>query len=516
MALTNIPGFTGYQAKRISSLDQRAIGKFTDTNALYSMHKMAPSEYDRKIITLYTQTALYSNDFLQMINQSTPYMPDNEYFSWKIGVPYRFPTIIEIPISTSTQLTPGIDGLDFEIVLDRKAFFIHNTITSDNRYGPQFYITDDPTPYNKGWKYKCTLVTQSPLTDYVDSSWLQVGLNMQLVGAMIGEFDQELPGLPDQAQDITLYDTVSSGIGAQHKISKWATQLGQKDSKGQPLDMMVFAATRLNEMGKAEVIGTSWQSYIEVLIRKYMLDMKVHSFIWSKPGTSKSQRDRQEVKKSIEGLYWKMRNHGNYITYNRGQFNLNLMRSVFGDLFYRRVDIAERKVKVYTNEAGMEVFNTSLKKDALGNGLVFNVGDNDKFVSGSGQNLKLNFNFSSVWTLDTGTIELVHLKELDQPQTNTEFGQNKKSTPIYIVFDISPEGDGTPKNNVREVRLAGNPSMTWGFINGRTPWNGGHAASQGMISSSMDPATQIWMEDRCDIFVEDLSRMVLIEEKPQY
>jgi len=64
-------------------------------------------------------------------------------------------------------------------------------------------------------------------------------------------------------------------------------------------------------------------------------------------------------------------------------------------------------------------------------------------------------------------MEVVHLLELDEPQTNTEYGQNKKSTPIFIVFDISPEGDGTPKNNVREVRMQGAPSMTWGYVDGR-------------------------------------------------
>ncbi len=58
--------------------------------------------------------------------------------------------------------------------------------------------------------------------------------------------------------------------------------------------------------------------------------------------------------------------------------------------------------------------------------------------------------------------------------------------------------------------------MTWGYINGRTKWSAGSMGAQGMISSSMDPAASVWMEDRSDIFVDDLSRMVLIEENPQY
>lgn len=258
-----------------------------------------------------------------------------------------------------------------------------------------------------------------------------------------------------------------------------------------------------------------WEPFVEALMRKWMLDTKVSRFIWSKPGTAQSSGTQQEVKKGVEGLYWKMRNFGNRVTYNRGEFTINLMRSVYGDLFYRRVDIKDRRVRVYTNEAGMEVFSEALKKDMLGSGLNIVAGVNDKFIQGEGQNMSVNYRFTKLVTLDTGPIELIHLKELDQPQTNQEYGQNKKSTPVFLVFDISPEGDGTPKRNVREVRLKEAPSMTWGYVNGRTSWQG-HQGSQGMISSSMDPATSIWMEDRSDIFVEDLSRMVLIEEVPQY
>ncbi len=516
MALANIPGFIGYEATRVSSLDSRAIGKFTDTNSLYSMRLMAPSEYDKKIISLYTQTSLYSNDFLDMINKSSVYYPDNEVWHWDINVPYRYPVIIEIPATTAALTTPGINGQVFDIVFDKKAFFVNDTITADKRYAPQLYVVTDPVPYNMGWKYTVSLTTETPLTTYVDSYWLTVGTNYQRIGNMVGEFDQTLSGLPEIGQKVTLYETMSAGYGFEHKVTKWAQQLSQRDERGNPIDLMVYTQYRINEVGKKVPLNRTWESYIEVLMRQEMLKTKVESFIWSKPGTAKGQGSFQEVKKSIEGLYYRMRNKGNYVSYNRGEFTINLLRNTFGDLFYRRENIQDRRVRIYTNEAGMEVFNTAAKRDAQGSGIVFNVGDNNKFVSGEGQNLKLSMNFSSVWTLDTGWMEIIHLKELDQPQTNTEFGQNKKSTPVFLVFDISPESDGTPKNNIREVRLKNAPSMTWGYINGRTSWNKVESGSQGMMSASMDPAAKVWMEDRCDIFVEDLSRMVLIEEVPQY
>lgn len=514
MALSQIPGYVGYHAERISSFDQRAIGKFTDTNHLYSLHDLKPSEYDKKIISLYTQTSLYSNDFLNMLNQSTPMLIDSESWFWKVGVPYRYPVILSIPTTTQNMAQPGIDGQPFQFISD-KPFFIHQNVTPDRRYGSQWYIIQDPEPVGAGWLHTATLVTNSPRTDYVDSRWLRPGTNLQVVDIHVGEFDQELPGLPELGQKITLYETMAAGYGFQHSITKWANQLSLKDEKGNPKNVMVYTKYRVNETGKPQALDVRWEPFVETLMRQHMSDLKVQRFIWGKPGTSQSYGTQQEVKKSMEGLYWKIRNHGHYVTYNRGEFTINLMRSVYGDLFYRRVDIQDRKVRVYTNEAGMEVFSTALKQDMMGSGLTVVAGVNDKFIKGEGQNLTVDYRFNKLITLDTGPIELIHLKELDQPQTNEEYGQNKKSTPVFLVFDISPESDGTPKNNIREIRLRQAPSMTWGYINGRTHYQG-HQASQGMISSSMDPKTTVWMEDRCDLFVEDLSRMVLIEEIPLF
>jgi hypothetical protein len=101
MAIQTIPGLTGFTYARVSSMDKRAVGKLTDTNHLESFHSSEPADYDKKIISLYTQSSLYSNDFLDMINKSTPYYIDNnsDAWKWKIQVPYKFPKLIDIPSS---------------------------------------------------------------------------------------------------------------------------------------------------------------------------------------------------------------------------------------------------------------------------------------------------------------------------------------------------------------------------------------------------------------------------------
>lgn len=514
MALQTIPGFTGFAYARVASMDKRAIGKLTDTNHLESFHTTDPADYDKKIISIYTRSSLYANDFLDMINKSTPFYIDtnSDAWQWEVEVPYKFPKIIEVPTSTVELTTPGIDGQEFQFVMDSAEFTQNMIITPHKIYGQQFAIIRDPQPYNAGFLYTATLVSANPKSEFVDPTFLQPGIEFSLVSQSIGEFDEDLPGLPRMAEKITMYESLGSAVGYKHTITGWADDRMLKNSDGMPLDLMVYINGKRNEKPVTRH-DVRWEPFIEFWMRKAMLDLKVQKMIWGKPGIVKTRGSKQEVKKVSAGVYYRMRNNGNLVQYNRGEFSTNIFRAVFGDLFYRRVDVKDRRVKIYTNEAGFDVFDQALKDDALNSGLTI-IADT-RFIQGAEQKLTLNYAFSSMVTRETGRIELVHLKELDLPQNNLEFGQNKKSTPLFLVFDISPEGDGSLRNNIREVRMKGRPSMTWGYIDGRRH-HLGFARSQGHSAANMFDGYTIFMDDRYDVFIEDLSRCVVIEEVPQF
>ena len=517
MAIQTIPGLTGFTYARLASMDKRAIGKLTDSNHLESFHSTEPADYDKKIISLYTQSSLYSNDFLDMINKSTPYFIDNnsDAWKWKISVPYKFPKIIDIPQATLDLTKPGIDGQEFQVVIDSMEFSKNTVISVGSRqYGPRWYVVKDPLQWNNGYLYTFTLVTDNPMVDYVSSTFLQEGIELELIDVVIGEFDQDLGGLGRLGEEITMFESLGSAYGYNHTITKWADERTMKDASGKPLDILVYAPQRRNQLPLTRN-DVKWEPFIEFLMRKQMLETKVKRMIWNKPGTVKSGGTKQELKRVSAGVYHRMRNNGNLVQYNRGEFSANLIRSVFGDLFYRRVDVKDRRVKMYTNEAGFDVFQQALKTDALNSGLTFMADSGNRYMQGEGQHITYNFAFDSMVTRETGKVELIHLKELDLPQSNLEFGQNKKSTPVFMVFDVSPMSDGSMVNNIREVRLQGSPSMTWGYIDGRQH-HLGFAKSQGMSSANKFPGYEIWMEDRCDVFIEDLSRTVLIEEIPQF
>lgn len=516
MALQQIQGFTGFAATRVSSLDRRAIGKLTDANHLEALHLTEPADYDKKIISLYTQTSLYANDFLQMLDKSTPYYikSNSDSFKWDIQVPYQFPKVIEVPSATAALAKPGIDGQEFALVFDRDEYAKGDVITSQKyELTTPLICVKDPIPYNSGFLYQFTIVTNNPKTDFIQSKFFQPGVEFELLHNSVGEFTQDLSGLPYMGDKITLFEALGAGFGVEHTITKWADARMLKDGTGKPLDIMVYGKVGRNQLPENMSMDVRWEPYIEFLMRKKMMDMKTNYMIFGRPGTAKDNGSKQEIKKISSGVYHKMLTNGNVVYYNRGQFSISLLRDVFGDLFYRRVDIKDRKVKIYTNEAGFEVFKTAAKNDLLNSGLT--VIADQRFIQGSGQNMTISYAFESIITSDTGRIDLVHLRQLDLPNTNLEFGQNKKSTPIFFVFDVSPSGDGSLQNNIREVRMQSQPSMTWGYVDGRQH-HLGFAKSQGMSSANKFPGYQIWMEDRCDVFIEDLSRCVVIKEVPTF
>lgn len=515
MAEQFVPGYTGLFAGRKSQFDKNTIGKFTDSNHLESFHRTSPSDYDKKIISLYTQTSLYKNDFLQMLDKSTPYYLDGMSDTWKWGIekPYRFPQVIDIPLTTTSQTNIGIDGKEFEVVFDVKVS--KNAILSigSRQFGQQIFAVSDPIPYNKGWLNRFTLVSPNPTVDTVDMTRLVPGVELEVINASIGEFDTDLLGLDRLADMLEMYETLGSGYSKEHTITGWADdkRINQVDSDGNKLDIMYYANVRNGKIQSRNDI--KWEPFVEFLMRKEMLELKTNRMFWAKPGYARTNGGQQELKKISSGIYPRMRTSGNYVPYNRGELSVNLFRTVFGDLFYRRVPMGQRQVKLYTNEAGFDAFQDAVKQSALASGLNFTVGDNEKFISGSGQNLRLDYAFDSFVTRESGLVSLIHLTELDLPQTNVEFGQNKKSTPVFFVFDVSPGTDGGMMNNIREVRRKDRPNMLWSYIDGRRHHLGAFA-SQGHSAANKNDSYTITMDDRCDVFIEDMSRTVLIEEIP--
>jgi hypothetical protein len=253
------------------------------------------------------------------------------------------------------------------------------------------------------------------------------------------------------------------------------------------------------EAEKTKIVG--WEPTVSRLLRMEMMRMKANMIMWGRQGQTKDERGRSTRMK--QGL-WQQLHLGNIIQYDRGQFSLNLLRTAIGDLFYNRVLIADRKVKVYTNRSGMELASTAIKKDF--NSANFMVSA-DKFMDGKDR-LKQGyaFQFDHYMTTETGPVEFVELEQLNMHATFLELGPNKKTPPIFIVLDVSGQED----SGIREVKLSTRPNMYYQYIPGSVGFG-----SQQTVIANKDPYSTYIMKDFCGVFLEDPSRTVIIKEYPR-
>jgi hypothetical protein len=522
MAINRINGLPGIVQGRFSSQGVRTDngGKFTDYSMLTTLQRRNPSAYDKDLINLYSQTGLYRNDFLDLINQSTPYEVDGgaDSFYYNVALPYENNVITDIPASTYALDSIGIDGHEFDLVVKYKV--AKNDILALGSYskGAQIFVTVDPKPVLGGWLITAT----SASNEVISKKWLSIGVPVGKVGNAIGEFDQDYSGIGRLGEKITLYHTLGSEQGVEHTITGWADDVrfdGQVDKLGRPKDLLVYLQGRPGEMPTSKQF-MMWEPYVEFALRKELLSMRVKKFLWARGGVVRTNGSRQNEKLISTGVYHGIKKYGNYYSFNKGEFGPQILRDALGDLFYQRKDVKDRYAKMYTNTAGMLLWKQMLKDDALGSGLsltanVDAIHTGDVNASSPSNNLVYSWSFSKMYSTETGLVEVVHLSELDNDDLSGTTYAGRYKDPIFLILDVSNSSNGSLKDNIREVRMKGRPNMIWGYMDGLRHHNGAFASQGHSMGHKADSYTVI-MKERVDPFVEDFSKMVLIEQNSDF
>jgi hypothetical protein len=487
-----------------SFYSKNGLGKLTDKNFVETMLRTKPDQYDKMMIRLFTDTKLYSNDLIDLVMKSgKPFMVNdpNGVFTYKIKKRAELPKVIVNLASSIAK--PGIDGQEFEIVFDKNVFVVNDIITA-HRYEQetQIQIVNEGEKYQNGFKFRARAIGASG-SDFVNQRFLQVGTEYFKIGNILGEYTTSFSSLGLFDGNLEVMADVLQQYGVEHTITDWAdaTKLGvQTDASGNPLDITYYSVTDPMAMGeKTKIVG--WEPTVSRLLRMEMMRMKANTLMWGRQGNAKDEKGRPTRAK--QGL-WQQLHLGNVIYYDRGQFSLNLIRAAVGDLFYNRVLIKDRSVKIYTNRSGMELAATAIRKDFNGQNFMVDAG---KFMDGKDR-LKQGyaFQFDHFMTTETGPVEFVELEQLNEHATFLELGPNKKTPPIFIILDISGQDDA----GIREVKLATRPNMYYQYI----PGSVGFGAQQTVVASK-DPYSTYMMKDFAGIFLEDPTKSVIIKEFPR-
>jgi len=318
----------------------------------------------------------------------------------------------------------------------------------------------------------------------------------------MGEYSTDLSsiGLIDGSLKV-----ITNGLqqyGVEHSVTDWANA-AEKNKDGVAYDTTYFSVA--DPMDKTKFIPAAQEPAILTYLKMEMLKMRANMTLWGQSGTSVD--DKGNPIQFVPGV-WRQMHRGNVIHYDRGGFNINMLRYAIWDLLYSRVkQSSDREIVVYTNTAGSMLASQAIKSGALAEGFVFNAGD---YVKGN-DNLSLgySFDFNYVIFKNVGKIRFETLNELDQAYTYLELGRDRRTPPVFLIMDVT--GDGKDAG-IRKVMLKNRPSMYWGSIKGAT----GISGMDRVMSASRDPWDSWWMKDFCGVFLEDPTRTVLIKENPQF
>ena len=226
-----------YVVGETSSFYRNAIGKFTDSNHLYSLYNESPEKYDRDIIELFNQTKLYSNDFLNLITAAEPFYlsTHSDSFTYRIRKGVEYPKIIENLASSVSK--PGADRIPFSVVFDRKAFVHGDRITAHRiEQNALMYVSSDPVPYGKGWKYTF-IITGGDADAFVPAAFLVPGTEFFKVDNVIGEFDTKLSGLGLTDGELEVMHTLGESFGVEHTVTEWAEMRQLVDGNGKKFNI---------------------------------------------------------------------------------------------------------------------------------------------------------------------------------------------------------------------------------------------------------------------------------------
>lgn len=502
----NIPGLNGSIKANIgvasSFYTKNAMGKYTDKNMLDSIIADRPQHYDR-IIKLYTQGRLYSNDFMDLVmtNAEPFYVEEpNGQFAYEI---YKYCELPKIMVNLSdTNPRTGEDGSPFSLVFDKQAFVQGDRITAHRREQEiQLQVVEEPEPYQNYFKYTFIAISEF-YDDFVSQKFLQPGTEYIKLDDGLGEYSTKYSsiGMLDGKMQV-----VAEGLeeyGVEHSMTEYARNKQLKfDQHGKPLDITYYSVTGTDVTGQSIKL-TAWEPTIQSLMRAEMMKMKANKLFWGRPGMGRDEKGRPI--KFYSGL-WRQLHQGNVIHFDQGTFSINLIRYALDNLFHNRVAIADRKAKIYTNRSGMQLVSRAVRTEATSQGLVFQA---DNYVKGP-DNLNLGFMMDFSWfhTKETGKVEFIELEQLNQADTLIEQTNSKRVPPIFIILDIS----GQDNMKLRELKLKGRPNMLSAYIPGVTGFRG----VESVLAASRNPYDTWLMKDFTGLFLEDPTRTVIMKEIPQ-
>ena len=452
-------------------------------------------------------------------------------YKWQIPVAQDLPYIVE-DIEPGNE-AKGVDGTNFQIKLNKRAFGHGDIITYDKYNGLEMYITaDDVVPVGDGFIYTVQLVNNDNAA-FLNNQYLTIGTKIFRKGSARGEYGERFSDIGNVTSGFREFYNFVGGAEAHvhYSISSRADLMmkgGMKADGTVPviemwrnfdkgLDPSITSLeTMADKMGKDYVKkayegGQLTRSFLTTLeaahLTKIANDIETY-LMWGQGGRIK-QDGPDDIRLSV-GL-WKQLDNSYKRIYNRGSFNLDLFKSEIFNFFNGRVEFKgpdpQRALIVQTGLGGMKLVNEAIKREAVNSGLVLNAHELGA-VTGKGMDLNFGFAYTSYVIPFLANVKFVLNPAFDNVHTNDIENPIIDGFPLssynFIIFDIT---DNT-NDNIYLLKLSWDNQLKWFYQNGTMDYMG---RTQGFQSSGQFNGYRVFMTQTMPaIWVKDPTKVLKI------
>ena len=471
---------------RIKTKQMPWHANMTELNHLGAALIAKPTLFEGKMNQLFSAQNYYSDNPLSSIAWGTgaEKVITGMKWEWQLKGANTRPLVVIENVEPATNLTPGKGKTPFKIKLDEDWYEAGDTIspgTSGQKY--QCRIMEEPQRHGNGWVYIVRLKSDD-FNAFMPVSLLTPG---QQFGKLWSEYEEgaNQDGSTQYAMPLTLEDSLGK-FRKKYEVTDYASEevLAVKipDSKGGYHDSWVKYA---------EV--EYWQQWYRELERAFWYNRKTRSI---KGSTGRAVDNFSGVQEKLED------SHLHYYT----ELTAKLIEEFLLDIFYSRVKPgAGRKIKVFTGEYGMVLFNRAMQDIMDKRGWVI-ANENFNPVQKASSSIHTNaysigYQFVQYKMHNGAELELVHNPLYDDRSINFEIDPVTGFPTESMRFTFLDFSGGNGASNVQLVSKK--DGYKFGYVGGLV---NPYGANKGGLMSHSGEYYSMHVSKICGVHIEDITK----------
>jgi hypothetical protein len=405
----------------------------------------------------------------------------NREYRWDLhGMNEQSVPVSDSPISGGT--TPGLGGQPFKIVLGDKHFEATDNLVSDS--GTLCRVQSEPIPRGSDWIYELVL-TDPDKTLFMDPADIAIGARFSKDFSSVGEFSIKGGGtnftapmqLTNQLTTLRKQYTVTRSAATDVMIIEMTSEDGQKTKLWTKLAEWTALAQWYKEIDRSML---------------YSIYNKDPRGIVTLQGENKrpvyhGAGLRQQISPANVRYYSKL----TYDILDEFLLDLSYSASRWG---------GDHKFVALTGKMGMREFHKAIVAEQ--NALGITVTDKGTFISGSGQELVFQGQFTTVKFLNGIELTVKEFPEYDDIVRNRQLHPVTQKPIESYRFTILNFGRKNGKSNIRKVVKKNSENAMWHVAGSTTPFGDVAKSISTMRSSGID-GYQVNMLTECGAQLED-------------